>query len=342
MLKNTAPSLREVAKRLQVAPSTVSRALSGDGGINEKTATMIKQMARDMGYLPKPLRMRHSRTIGMIVCSQFSNLPDDMYQQQLSMEVAQLMIEHDWHIHLEVVTRDCPMPSCIAENRVQGVLLSGFPSRELCDRLAQRQLPVVVMDDLHQRTGLPSAISTVDHATSQVVQKLVAMGHRHFGYVTTTIEYPSVHQRQIGFYQGLEAAGIPTDNAQVITVVNSCLQQGQAATRTLLNAKQKPSCIIYISDRLALGGMMEMFRQGLDVPHDISLVGFDNSTLALDVDPPITSVDLNRKVMIRQSFDHLRRQIEDSANLTQTANQIQVHANIIWRASTGPCPLTAH
>lgn len=343
MIKNEAPSLREVAKRLQVAPSTVSRALSGDGGINEQTARKIQQVARDMGYQPKPLRMRHSRTIGMIVCSQFESFPEDMYQQQLSLEVAQLMIEKDWHIHLEVISRDCAMPACIEENRVQGVLVSGYPSRELCDRLAQRQIPTVIMDDLFDRTGLPSAICHVDLATEQVVSKLAAMGHRHFGYVTTTTDYPTVRMRKQGFINGLKSAGINEDQARVITVANSCLQQGQAATRVLLNARQRPSCIVYISDRLALGGMMEMFRMGLDVPHDISLVGFDNSTLGLDVDPPISSVDMNRQEMIRQSFEHLQQQIERSAmDISDHVKQIQVQANTIWRASTGPCPLPAH
>jgi DNA-binding LacI/PurR family transcriptional regulator len=328
-------TLRQLAAHINVAPSTISRALSRESGVSDEKAAEIRRMAARLGYRPKPMRRRINKTIGLIVSSAFEHEPDDAYQATLIANAMVLVGDAGWHLHSEVVARDGESSKLVVENRVDGVLLCGHPTRALCDKIREMGTPAVVLDDLYERTGLPSVIADVGGATRQVIERLRAMGHRRIAMVVTSDQFPTMARRIEGYRQAL--ADQRHDDQLLVHVGYSTLQQGQIATRQLMRRPDPPTVLVYATDRLAVGGMIEMARRGLDVPHDVSIVGHDNSSLARETDPALTSVDLNVPQMLKLAFETLRDLIESGRQEPPPeAVQQTVESKVIWRNSCGP------
>lgn len=332
-------TLRQLADQINVAPSTISRALSRESGVSDVRADEIRRLAAKLGYRPKPLRRRNNKTVGLVVSSTFQDTPDDAYHASLIANATAQIGDAGWHLHTEVVTREGEFAKLVMENRVDGVLLCGHPSREFCDKLRDMRMPAVVLDDLCERTGLPSVIADVGEATVDVVSRLRAMGHQRIAMIATTGRYPTV-ARRIEAYQRA-VADLDYGDSLLVHVGYSTLQQGQIATRQLMQRPEPPTVLVYATDCLAVGGMIELGRLGKDIPHDVSIVGHDNTALAREADPALTSVDLNLPRMITQGFKQLRQMIEAGADaMSAPPTQSSVESRVIWRNSCGPVAVT--
>lgn len=332
-------TLRQLADQINVAPSTISRALSRESGVSDERADEIRRLAAKLGYRPKPLRRRNNKTVGLIVSSTFQNEPDDAYHASLIANATAQIGDAGWHLHSEVVTREGEFAKLVVENRVDGVLLCGHPSREFCDKLRQNRMPAVVLDDLCERTGLPSVIADVGEATVGVIRRMQAMGHQRVAMVATTDRYPTVARRIEAYRQAMAESG---DSDRLLVHVGfSTLQQGQIATRQLMQRPEPPTVLVYATDCLAIGGMIELGRLGLNIPHDVSIVGHDNTALAREADPALTSIDLNLPQMITRAFGQLRQMIEAGQHeMPEDQMQASVESKVIWRNSCGPVAVT--
>ena len=107
-------------------------------------------------------------------------------------------------------------------------------------------------------------------------------------------------------------------------------QQGQISTRQLF-AKQHPTAIIYITDILAIGGLIELARLGLSVPGDVSICGCDNTIFSQQLDPPLTTIDLNLAGSVQTAFNHLRDRITKGE--PGEPKQFCIPTSVHWRAS---------
>jgi DNA-binding LacI/PurR family transcriptional regulator len=330
-------TLKELAGRLDVAPSTVSRALSGGVGVGAAKVREIRRVADEMNYRPKPMRRTLSRTIGLIIATEHHNEPDDAFQSETIYEITRALAGSDWHIHIEFVDRlatSHTLPAVVRESRVDGVLLSGHPPVDFCRLLRDDAVPIVVLQDTLQRTGCTCIIPDVAGATESSVNRLIEMGHRRIGIVTVPTEFPTVQRRYEGYQRAIRAAGITPADGLEVKVASSSLHQGQAAVRQLLAAGERPTAIVFVTDRLALGGMNELARARLRIPEDISLIGHDNSSLAKESDPPLTSVDLNFGQTARRAVALLQEWIVSGA--ADAPTQIEIPCQVVWRASCGP------
>jgi DNA-binding LacI/PurR family transcriptional regulator len=337
MAKNSV-TLKELAGRLAVAPSTVSRALADGGGVGPQKVREIRRLAATMNYRPKPMRRTLSRTLGMIISTQRLNEPDDSFQSETLYEVTKAVAEIDWHIHIEFVDRQderCTLPAVVHENRVDGVVLSGHPRAEFCQLLRQEGIPTVVLQDTLERTGCTSIIPDVAEATESAVTRLIGMGHRRIGVVMVPTEFPTVQRRYEGYLRAMRAGGIePAANLQV-KVASSSLHQGQMAVRQLFASSDRPTAIVFVTDRLAVGGITELARMGLRIPQDVSLIGHDNNSLGKECDPPLTSVDMNFTRTALRAVEMLQDWIVGGAGPAEPV-QIEVPCQVVWRASCGP------
>lgn len=324
------PTLRDIAKQLDVAPSTVSRALADDPGVGPDRAAEIRAFAEKLGYRPRPMRRGLNRTVGLVTATPDARMSDRAWQTFLLSTVVSAVGAHGWHVLHEFVSRESgEVPKLVRENRVDGVLLSGLPSPASCRALRRLGMPAVALNDLASRTGLPSVIADGAEGTRDVVAALASMGHRRVALVTIPLVFPTVAARAEAFREACAAAGV---RATVLVVGGTTIQQGQVGTRQLLSRRPRPTAIVYSADRLAVGGLIELGRAGLSVPGDVSVVGHDNTGLGRETEPPLTSVDLHQEEMVETAFSLLRAQIEGGA--PARAVQKTVLSSVAWRAST--------
>ena len=329
------PTLRQIAKSLNVATSTVSRALSQEAGVGEERAAQIRAFAEKLGYRPRPMRRASSRAVALVTVTPDGVSSDAPYQSLILSSVYATVGAHGWHLLHEFIRRDSgELPSVVRENRVDGVLFSGLPSPALCAAMRRVGIPTVAMNDLASRTGLPSVMADGAAGTTEVVSSLAAMGHRRIAFAATSTRFPTVAARVEAFRRAAKEAKL---DAFVVVSGGTTIQQGQVSTRQIMARRHRPTAIIYSTDRLAVGGLIELARLGLSVPGDISVVGHDNTGLGHDTDPAITTIDLHQDEMVKAAFTLLLAQIEGGA--PAEAVQKTIAPTIAWRASTAGTPI---
>jgi DNA-binding LacI/PurR family transcriptional regulator len=330
-------TIRQLADHLNASPSTVSRALSFESGVGSEKAKEIRQIAARLGYRSKPLRKRNNKTIGLIISSEFTEEPEDAYQMALMANAMSRVGAEGWFFHSEITVRGSQSSKLVEENRVDAVMLSGYPSPELCATIRSSGLPAVVLDDLYERTGIPSILSDVSNATAELLRWLYDMGHRRMAMIVNPEHYPSVAKRIDSFTSTL--SDLPPEDRQVVRVRYSTVQQGQVATRQLMMGAKAPTALVYGTDRLAIGGMIELARLGIKIPQDVGIVSYNNTPLSREVDPALTSVDMNVKKKIEAAFNILRQlcdKKDEGDEINQLPKQVIIEPEVIWRNSCGP------
>jgi len=327
-------TLRQLARQINVAVCTVSRALSGDPGVSPERAQEIRLLALNMGYQPKPFRRKRTNTIGLIIATDRANVADDFFQQMIILQVERKASECQKHVQVQFVLRrgDPPLwPAFLNENRVDGVILAGHPPAELCKKLYRREIPAVVIHDSVARTFCSCVSADFRPATVDAVRRLVSLGHRRIGFVVTDRKYPTVESRFMAYREALREAGIEPDPGWIIEGAPSNLIGGRQSVRHYLQAGQLPTAILFTNDWIALGAAKELIKHGYRIPEDVSLMGFDNVSICEEMDPPLTSVDGQLEAVVSEAFEVLFRQMEGTADVEERA----VPGILAWRGSCG-------
>ena len=184
-----ASTLREIAARLNVAPSTVSRALSGDSGVGGVRAAEIRDLAKSLGYRPRPLRRLVNHTIGIVTVTPDGKISDEPYQTRLLALSMETVGAAGWH---EFAVRTSPeLPAMLRENLVDGIVLSGMPSPELCASVRKLGVPAISLNDTPSRCGLPCISANGVDGMHQLVDELSAMGHANIAFISSSTVPPT-------------------------------------------------------------------------------------------------------------------------------------------------------
>lgn len=229
--------------------------------------------------------------------------------------------------------------SCRAESAARGWLL-------------RRKLPLVYVDE-DRSPGIPSVNIDDRGGARAAAGHLVALGHRRVGIVTTTVAGPTAvvadpahvdgghpqGERMAGMLEVLDAAGIrPT----VVQAGDNSDDEAEAAARLLLATDPAPTAVLCFSDVLALGVVRTAREQGLTVPGDLSVVGFDDVPAARRSDPPLTTVHQDVAAKGRLAAEALVAAIgRDRTGSRGRARHVTLPAELVVRASTGPPPAGA-
>lgn len=330
-------SMAMLAERLNVATSTVSRALAGRPGVSAEKAREICAVAKDMGYQPSLFRRKRTDAIALIIAS---DKPDfskgaHSYLARLVARTEQQASEFGWHVHVAMIprfARNATLPALISEGRVDGVLLAGHPPEEFCLRLAEEDIPVVVINDSSERIGLTCVTTTSLIATREAIGRFVQAGHRRFGLVLADRRFPTVDQRYHAWIAALQSNGIDEDGYRVIQPMEYNMGGGQQAVVELDAVGTMPGVIIFCTDLMALGGMYELARRGYRVPEDVSVMGYDNVLAAEHLNPRLTSIDMQLSVLIDIGLHRLGQQAEGDGGPVVTET---IPAKLFWRDSCG-------
>lgn len=330
-------NLRELAREMNVAVSTVSRALAGQPGVSSKRARQVRELALRMGYKPKPLRRKQTDAIALIIATDKPGGTEEFYHQTIILQAEKVVNRSNKHMHVEFVPRnnyqEKDWPSVVAENRVDGVLLAGHPSPNLCRQIRHEQIPVVAINDTVHRTGCDSVLGSSLMAMSEGIEKLLALGHKRIGLAVTQKEYPAVATRCQAYFMTLHEHGLEPNPAWILYGLEPNLRGGRNAVLQFLDRGSLPTAIVFNNDWMALGAMQALTEQGLRVPKDISLMGHDNVSICEEMLPTLTTVDQRVDIMAATAVELLEAQIK-----TQEPSeplQKEVNASLVWRESCG-------
>ena len=330
--------IRTIARAANVSIATVSRTINNVPTVNPKIAKRVWEVIDELDYFPntqaRALVSGRSRLFGLIV-SEITN----PFFPELIQGFEDIAVEHGYEILVSSTNYDPKrMSHCIRrmlERKVEGVAVMTFGIEEpLLDQLAKRKVPLVFIDVGPKRPGISLLKVDYQHGIRQAVQHLAALGHRNIAFITGPATLHSAQSRLNAFTSSLKECGI-TPNPTWIIEGNHTMEGGIAATARLLdeNAKKMPTAVMCSNDMTAIGVLHKLYRAGLRVPDDLSVIGFDDIRITEVTIPPLTTVQMSRFDLARAAVTALRAHVENSADFTPK-REYSIQTDLIVREST--------
>lgn len=332
------PRLRHVAELAGVSQATVSRVLNARSGVAEDTRRAVLRALQQLGYEPTGLaQVRRTGLVGLIV-PELENPAFPRFAQAIESLLARGGLTTVLCTSTPSGMREADYLDVLLDHGVAGiVVVSGLHADRKADHsryhdLVARRLPTVLVNGTQSGLGLPTV--TVDHvaAAHKGVAHLVALGHERIGLAVGPRRYVPSESFVQGYLDAMDAAGL-AGGADLVSDTLYGIEGGHAAAVRLL--EQDVTGIVCASDRMALGALAAVRERGLQVPDDVSVVGFDDAGDNAYVDPPLTSVQQPFEAMAKAVVRLLRERI---ANVEQGPADLKFAPELVVRASTGPGP----
>jgi DNA-binding LacI/PurR family transcriptional regulator len=308
--------MARVAEELGVSAMTVSNAYSRPEQLSAELRERVFEVAERLGYAgPDPvarsLRRRKTNLAGVLYSNPLSYAFDDPAQVLFLKGLAAATEEAGMGLVLvpgSVGSAAGERASAATEAAVDGfVVYSVADDDPLVEAALRRRLPVVIADQ-PLLEGVPFVGIDDERVAREVAEHLLGLGHERFGVVSFSLAAPEGPQgfadgrrrgsatlrvtraRLEGYGAALEAAGLPWREVPVYECYGSSEALGREGAGALLSLDPRPTAILCLSDRLALGAIEAAHERGLSVPEDLSVVGFDDVPGAAASTPPLTTV----------------------------------------------------
>lgn len=333
-------TIRDVAKRLNLSITTVSRALDGYDDVAAETRQRVIAVAREMGYIPshaaRQMRRQRTETLGYILPTALPRFADPFFSEF----IAGLGDEATLH-NFDLLVSTAP-PGSAAEQalyrrwvqgrRVDGMVLSRMRLDDWrAQYLHEAGLPFVASG--RSRTPVDFPYVEVDSRSgfAALVAHLVARGHRRIAYIGAPATLTLQADRFAGYCDGLAAAGITFDPS-LVAEGNLTRMGGYQAAQRLLALPQPPTAIVGVNDLTAIGAMRAARERGLVIGRDLAVAGFDGTEDAEHADPPLTTLNQPVYEIARRLVRMLLALI---AGEPLAERHVLLQPELIVRASTG-------
>lgn len=294
-------TIKDIAKAAGVSHATVSRSLNGNSLIPEKTAAYIRNLAEEMGYLPsaaaRGLKTNRSRVLGVIV-----SRIDNPYFGEVVQGIEDALKGTGYSIFVASSNLDCSQEKSIVqafgEHRVDGVIIGSlYFSREHSNSLTKYGIPIVVINNQSPRNYDHSIAHDDVFGAQEITRHLIQLGHSRIAYIGNEHAGRINRDRIRGFQKAMDDAGLPVDSELMIGTTGSTIDHGIEGMKTLLTLPRLPSAIFCFNDLMAIGALKVMQQEGIDVPGQVSLAGFDNISYSAYTTPALTTFDQPKRLI---------------------------------------------
>ena len=286
------PTLQMVAAAAGVSPSTVSRLLNGTARVSPGKRAAIEAAISDLGFVANPvasgLAGGRTRCIGVITQALSSPFYGNgllgIEDVLIAANLTPLFVSGHWRSEDE---RRCI--ASLQSRRVDGliILTPSLPDEELL-ALAER-IPLVVTGRHLQGSGVCSLNFDNQLGARLATEHLIGLGHQRIAFIKGTASHPDAVERLRGYRAALKAHGLPYDPE--LCIQGSFIESGgEEAVSTLLDKGIGFTAVLAANDQMAYGAALALYRRGLRIPRDVSLVGFDDLLGSGFTLPPLTTV----------------------------------------------------
>lgn len=309
-------SLKDVAKLCHVSIATASKALNDHDDVSEKTKKIVRKTAKEVGYFPnaaaQSMKTKRTYNIGVLYQDEanssltheyFAHILES-FKETISLKGYDLtFINSKAHDYKEMTY----LEHCMYRN-FDGVMIAciDFSNPEVIE-LVNSDLPVVTID--HTFNNATAVVSDNADGMQQLLEYILAMGHKKIAYIHG-FDSAVTRQRLGMFNRILEDHGIKLPDAYIRECAYLDADATNSITKELLQLEDKPTCIMYPDDFSALGGITAITKSGRNIPEDISVVGYDGSSISRAVTPSLTTLKQNVEKIGQEAGQRLIEEIE--------------------------------
>lgn len=310
-------TIYDIARELDLASSTISRALKNDPKVKLKTRNKVHQMAQKMGYQSNPfarsLRNKRSYLIGIIiprltnhfVSSAISGLEDTLSIKGYNIIIGQTYGQID---------KETSALKMLMDNRVDGLLVSlAAPTKtpEHFDPLTKKKIPLIFFDNAPDITD--SSVIVIDHAQAAytATRHLIEAGCKKIAHVTTGISQGVCADKYSGYKKALSEGNKKLKEELLVFEDLSSIESGKLVADYILKMNKPPDGLFFENDHCAAGCIAGLKKAGRNIPKDIAIVGFNDEPIATLIDPSLSSITYSGYEIGRVAAQNILLQIEN-------------------------------
>lgn len=296
-MENKIPTIKEIAKRLNISVSSVSRALHNHKSIGLRTKMQVHKLAEELHYQPNQtailFKQRKTFTIGVVL----PNLHEEFFSLAIS-GIEDLAMNNKYNVLIaqshDKVEREQQIVQTMKNNRVDGLIVSLSKQTYNYDHFKafeEYNIPVVFFDRVPHLPGFHKVYSNMNDGTKQAVEFLFSKGHRIIGVLNGPERMKSCKERIEAYQNVLQKKRIKIDMS-LIAQTDLTQESTFAAMEYLLSLKRNPTAILAINDYAALDAMKFAKLKGIRINKDICFVSYANLPITQYLEtPPMASVE---------------------------------------------------
>lgn len=293
------PTIRDVAKRLNLSITTVSRALDGYDDVAQQTRELVTKTANKMGYAPnraaRQLRRQQAETIGFIIPS-ISKRFDESFFAEFIAGIGEELSSNHFDLLVANATTDKGERDLyhrwVNSRKVDGFILNRIRKHDWrVNYLSQWNIPFVALGKSQDGINYPCIRIDGTDAYLELIRHIQVNGFSRFAFIGGPNDLIDHIERLKWFKSALGKCGLQADPNRIISTDMSSTA-GYEAAAALLSGSSPPNAVFCVSDETAFGVLHAAHEQGLTIGTDIAVVGFDGVQDAKHSEPPLTTLDI--------------------------------------------------
>ncbi|MCY0898556.1 MAG: LacI family DNA-binding transcriptional regulator [Firmicutes bacterium] len=336
-------TLRDIARQVGVSPTTVSNVLNGRGRVSEQTARRVHQAVVENRFIinatARTLRQKQSKIVGVIIpiMEHLISFHDNPFYWAFVSGLQQTIASAGFHVMLDAVEYSSESVEIIRSRNLDGVVVVGsHESFPLTQQLAQIDTLPIIFVDSYLPTMNVNTVTTDDRFGSYLATRyLLGLGHRKIVFLSGPLyEHGVDHERWLGYVRALSEQDTACRPIAVETQMS--LESGRLAAHRLIYEHPDVTAVVATGDVLAIGVLRGFFESGVRVPHQCSIIGFDDVSIASHTVPSLTTIHQDIKGKGEAVGRMLLRLIAGQG--PPQSEHISLNPHLVVRESTAPPP----
>ncbi len=334
-------TLKEIATKLGISITTVSKALKNYPDVSEKTKKSVIELAQHLHYTPNSfavnLRTKESKTIGLIIPEVvhhfFSNVVNAIIDQAEKSGYLVIILQSN-----ETLALEKKQVELLINKRVDGIIMSLSNESNNDDHIKEimnRKIPFVMFDKIAKLSKCSKVIIDDQKAAFNAVQHLIDNGCKKIVHIRGPLNPQNSIDRYIGYKKALEKNNIPFDAKLVYSCENVTFEEGRAFAKQIIEEHADVDGIFAITDLVAVGVLAYFNENKINVPEQVAIIGFSNWFMSQVLTPKLTTVDQPSHEMGIASFNLLLEEMNcHKEGVPFTPKILELETTVIIRESS--------
>lgn len=332
--------IKDIAKIANVSPATISLVINNKPGVSEDTRKKILKIVDQYGYKPSIvpkndeikgiIRFLKYKRQGYVVEQNgdfITKVIDGANRaaQELGYKIIMTnLTDEDFDKTMELIKND----------PTDGIIFLGTEftkdKNHIFDNIS---CPIIVVDNYMEFEAVDSVVMNNSDSVFQAIKHLDNLGHKDIGYLHSSFPISNFDQRKEGFKKSLNHLGLKVNKEYFFELTPTFEGSYNDMKELLKSGIELPTAIFSDNDTIAVGAMKALREYGIKIPEQLSIIGFDDISFCLMVDPPLSTIKIFKEKMGSVALERLVQKIN---NMDHTVQKIQIGADLVVRDSTGP------
>lgn len=310
-------TINEIAKRANVSRTTVSRVINSTGYVSEEVKRKVLKVIEETGYVPsehaKSLRTKKTKVIGVVLPKISTETSSRLVRglDEVFAKAGYQILLTNTNLEPE---KEIEYLKLLKSRHVDGIILSATNINEkLVEEISQLKIPFVTVGQ--SVSGVTNVLFDDYQASKDMVHLLIEKGYENIAFIGVDEKDHAVgYLRKLGYLDAMKEMGLPIEASWIQKGVFD-VDSGYECMKSIMNhSKQKPTAILAVTDRLAIGALQFIKERGLTVPDDMAVAGMGASELSRFISPPLTTIEFSMKEAGREAANLLLEQIKGKSS----------------------------